>query len=136
MKKIKAKNGEWVNLSNHLPKLTQIEGKEFATAVADNILILKNSLGHLEGVLAATPEFREVAQKMAPYENKTDKKSLAAVKKLQKEYKEVIEARQTQIENVNRLLEEEIEIEVEPITKEIYPDNITAEQIIGLQILR
>ena len=109
MKKIKAKNGEWVNLSNHLPTLTKV---------------------------AATPEFREVAEKMAPYENKTDKKSLAAVKKLQKEYKEVIEARQAQIDEVNAILAQEIEIEVNPITTDIYPDNITAEQIMGLQILR
>jgi hypothetical protein len=136
MKKIKAKNGEWVNLSNHLPTLTKVEGKEFATAVADNILILRNSLSHLEGILAATPEFREVAEKMAPYENKTDKKSLAAIKKLQKEYKKVIEARQAQIDEVNAILAQEIEIEVNPITTDIYPDNITAEQIMGLQILR
>lgn len=136
MKKIKAKNGVWVNLSNHLSTLTKIEGKEFAIAVADNNLILKNSLSHLEGILAATPEFKEVVEKLKPYENKTDKKSLAAVKKLQKEYKEVLEARQTQIEEVNAILAEEVEIEVAPITTDIYPDNITAEQIMGLQILR
>jgi hypothetical protein len=136
MKKIKAKNGEWVNLSNHLPTLTKVEGKQFATAVADNILILRNSLSHLEGILVATPEFAELAVKMKPYENKTDKKSLAAVKKLQKDYKEVLEARQAQIDEVNTILAEEVEIEVAPITQDIYPDNITAEQIIGLQILR
>jgi glutaminase len=55
MKTIKAKNGEWVNLSNHLPKLTKVENKQFAIAVADNILKLRESLKHLDGILAATP---------------------------------------------------------------------------------
>ena len=50
--------------------------------------------------------------------------------------KEVIEARQAQIDEVNAILAQEIEIEVNPITTDIYPDNITAEQIMGLQILR
>ena len=82
MKTIKAKNGEWVNLSNHLPQLTEVEGKQFAVAIADNILKLRESLKHLDGILAATPEFGELAQKMKVYENKTDKKSLAAIEKL------------------------------------------------------
>tara|TARA_R110001592_G_scaffold346456_3_gene639076 strand:+ start:631 stop:1041 length:411 start_codon:yes stop_codon:yes gene_type:complete len=136
MKTIKAKNGEWVNLSNHLPTLTKVEGKQFAVAIADNILKLRESLKHLDGILAATPEFGELAQKMKVYENKTDKKSLAAIEKLKKANAKVIEDRQKQIDDVNLILAEEFEIEVTPITQDMYPENITAEQIIGLQILR
>ena len=136
MKTIKAKNGEWVNLSNHLPTLTKVEGKQFAVAIADNILKLRESLKHLDGILVATPEFAELAQKMKVYENKTDKKSLAAIEKLKKANAKVIEDRQKQIEDVNKILTEEFEIEVTPITEDMYPESITAEQIIGLQILR
>ena len=136
MKTIKAKNGEWVNLSNHLPKLTKVESKQFAIAVADNILKLRESLKHLDGILIATPEFAELAAKMRVYENKTDKKSLAAIEKLKKANVEVIEAREKQINDVNLVLAEEFEIEITPITEDMYPENITAEQIMGLQILR
>ena len=94
MKTIKAKNGEWVNLSNHLPQLTEVEGKTFALAVAKNIAILKENLTHLEGVLAATPEFAELSEKA-----------------------------------------EEVEIGIEQITEEMYPETITAKQIIGLTLL-
>tara|TARA_Y100000385_G_C12857081_1_gene535618 strand:+ start:64 stop:474 length:411 start_codon:yes stop_codon:yes gene_type:complete len=135
MKTIKAKNGEWVNLSNHLPQLTEVEGKTFALAVAKNIAILKENLTHLEGVLAATPEFAELSEKAKAYQGKTDKKSVTAVKKLEKEYKEVIAARQKQIEDVNLLLAEEVEIGIEQITEEMYPETITAKQIIGLTLL-
>jgi hypothetical protein len=135
MKTIKAKNGEWVNLSNHLPQLTEVEGKTFALAVAKNIAILKENLIHLEGVLAATPEFAELTEKAKAYQGKTDKKSVTAVKKLEKEYKEVIAARQKQIEDVNLLLAEEVEIGIEQITEEMYPETITAKQIIGLTLL-
>tara|TARA_R110002012_G_scaffold268951_1_gene452959 strand:+ start:220 stop:630 length:411 start_codon:yes stop_codon:yes gene_type:complete len=135
MKTIKAKNGEWVNLSNHLPQLTEVEGKTFALAVAKNLNILKENLTHLEGVLAPTPEFKELTEKAKVYQGKTDKKSVAAVKKLEKEYKDVIADREKQIENVNLLLAEEIEIEVEPITEDMYPETITAKQIIGLTLL-
>ena len=136
MKTIKAKNGEWVNLSNHLPTLTKVEGKQFAVAIADNILTLRNSLKHLDGILAPTLEFTELAQKMKVYENKKDKKSLAAVKKLEKDNSEIIEARQIQIDQVNTILTEDFEIKIKPITEDMYPESITAEQIIGLQILR
>tara|TARA_Y100001938_G_C7955556_1_gene361524 strand:- start:16 stop:426 length:411 start_codon:yes stop_codon:yes gene_type:complete len=135
MKKIKATNGEWVNLSNHLPSLLQIQGREFATAVAVNTGILKNSLKHLEGILAPTPEFAELAAKMKPLTGKTDKKSVAKMDKLTKDNSELIEARQKQIDEVNKILATELELEVEPITKDMYPNNITAEQIIGIQIL-
>lgn len=136
MKTIKAKNGEWVNLSNHLPKLTKVESKQFAIAVADNILKLREALKHLDGILIATPEFAELAAKMRVYENKTDKKSLAAIEKLKKANAEVIEAREKQIDDVNLILAEEFEIEITPITEDMYPENITADQIMGLQILR
>jgi len=135
MKKIKAKNGEWVNLSNHLPTLTKVESKTFAIAVAKNVTILKENLVHLEGVLMASPEFAELSEKAKVYEGKTDKKSVAALKKLEKEYKDVISDRQKQIDNVNLLLAEEIEIEIEPITNEMYPETINAEQILGLTLL-
>ena len=136
MKTIKAKNGEWVNLSNHLPTLTEVPSKTFAIAIAKNIAILKEGLTHLEGVLVASPEYRELSEKVKVYEGKTDKKSVAALKKLEKEYKDDISARQEQIDNVNALLAEEIEMEVEPITENMYPETINAKQIIGLQILR
>ena len=80
MTTIKAKNGEWVNLSNHLPTVTKVEGKAFAIAVAKNIEVLKNSLQHLEGVLSPTPEFAELSEKVKAYQDKKDKKSIAAIK--------------------------------------------------------
>ena len=135
MKKIKAKNGEWVNLSNHLPTLIEVPSKTFALAIAKNIGILKENLTHLEGVLAPSPEFKELSEKAKAYENKTDKKSVTALKKLEKEYKDAIDSRQKQIDNVNLLLAEEIEVEVQPITEDMYPETINAKQILGLKIL-
>jgi|TARA_R110001592_G_scaffold5665_3_gene31122 hypothetical protein len=135
MKTIKAKNGEWVNLSNHLPTLTEVPSKTFALAISKNIGILRENLAHLEGVLSATPEFVELSEKVKVYEGKKDKKSVGALKKLETEYKDVISARQKQIDNVNLLLAEEIEIEIVPITEDMYPEVITAKQILGLTLL-
>ena len=136
MTTIKATNGQWVNLSNHLPKVLQLEGKTFATAVAVNTGILRNSLTHLEGILNPSPEFAELSQKANAYQNKTDKISLAAIKKLEKDYADAIQVRKDQVENVNKLLSENLELEVEGITEEMYPESITAEQILGLDILK
>ena len=135
MKTIKAKNGEWVNLSNHLPTLTEVPSKTFALAISKNITILRENLTHLEGVLSATPEFVELSEKVKVYEGKKDKKSVGALKKLETEYKDVISARQKQIDNVNLLLAEEIEIEIVPITEDMYPEVINAKQILGLTLL-
>ena len=136
MKTIKAKNGEWVNLSNHLPTLAKIEGKVFAVAVAANITILRNSLKHLEGILAPSPELSKLSEEAKVYEGKTDKKSLAAMKKIEDNNPDVIKERQEQIETANKTLGEEYELELEQITEEMYPENISAEQILGLQILK
>ena len=135
MKTIKAKNGEWLNLHNHLPTVTKLEGKEFAIAVATNIGILKVSLKHLEGILAMSPEFTELSEKARAHQGK-DKKSQKALEKLEKENAEVIKARQEQIDAANKLLAEDLEIEIMPISTDMYPDKITAEQITGLLILK
>ena len=135
MTTIKAKNGEWVNLSNHLPTVTKVEGKAFAIAVAKNIEVLKNSLQHLEGVLSPTPEFAELSEKVKAYQDKKDKKSIAAIKKIETENADIIAQRQDQISKVNELLTQELELEVEAITTDMYPETINAEQIMGLKIL-
>tara|TARA_R100000995_G_C3367094_1_gene70046 strand:+ start:55 stop:465 length:411 start_codon:yes stop_codon:yes gene_type:complete len=136
MKTIKAKNGEWVNLNNHLTTVTKLEGKEFAIAVATNSGILKASLKHLEGILAPSPEFAELTEKAKPYQGKTDKKSEKAMQKLEKDNAKIIEARKKQIDDANKLLAEDFEIELMPISTDMYPDKITAEQVTGLLILR
>ena len=136
MKKIKAKNGEWLNLFNHLATVTKLEGKDFAVAVATNTGILKVSLKHLEGILAPSPEFVELTEKAKPYQGKTDKKSEKAMQKLEKDNVKVIEARKKQIEDANNLLAEDLELDVMPISTDIYPDKITAEQVTGLLIIK
>lgn len=136
MKTIKAKNGEWLNLFNHLTTVTKLEGKEFAIAIATNSGILKASLKHLEGILAPSPEFNEVAEKAKAYQGKTDKKSEKAIAKLEKDNADIIQARKDQIEAANKLLAEDLELEVMPIPTDMYPENITAEQVTGLLILK
>jgi len=135
MKTIKAKNGEWVNLTNHLTTVTKLEGKEFAVAVATNTGILKASLKHLEGILAPSPEFTELSEKAKAYQGKTDKKSEKAMAKLEKDNTDIIQARKDQIEAANKLLAEEFELEVMPISSAMYPEKITAEQVTGLLLL-
>ena len=134
MKTIKAKNGEWLNLFNHLPTVSKLEGKEFAIAIATNTGILKASLKHLEGILAMSPEFAELSEKARAHQGK-DKKSQKALEKLEKENAEIIKARQEQIDAANKLLGEDLEIEIMPISTDMYPDKITAEQITGLLLL-
>ena len=136
MKTIKAKNGEWVNLSNQLPELTKVQGKTFALAIAKNTMLIKDALLPLEGILAPTEKFAELSEKVKEYQNKKDKISLTAIKKLEQEYKEDILARQAQINEVNKILEQEIEIELEQITEEMFPETITAQQILSLKLLK
>ena len=54
------------------------------------------------------------------------------IDKLEKDNKELIDERRTQLDNVAKLMEEEIEITIEPLTIEMLPEDITAQQMSSL----
>jgi len=111
MTTIKATKQEFVNLINGLFQVQDVQGKKFSLVISKNIEILKTELEDLEKAAAPDPEFLEVAKK---------------------ENKELVEARRTQMEKVQKMMEEEIEVKLNTIKESVLPENVTAKQINGI----
>lgn len=134
--KIKTTKGEFVQIVNSLFTLKDLEGKEFAITAAKNLEIITKELKDVEEAGKPSKEFMDLALSVNAYTtDPNDESKIYEIEKLEKENKELIDERRAQLDAVAVLLEDEIEITVEPITYEMLPENITAHQISSLSKL-
>ena len=134
--KIKTTKGEFVNLVNNLFTLKDLEGKLFAVAVARNIATLTDNLKDLEEKGRPSKEFMDLALSVNAYtDKKDDEEAIYKIEELEKDNKELIDERRKQLDDVSVLMQGEIEIELQPITFDMLPEDITAAQITGIQKL-
>ena len=128
---INAKKGEFVELANGLYKVQALKGKEFGLLVSKNIKTIQSSLKDLEEASQPSPEFKKLAieiQEIVSSEGDDSEK----IKSLEEENKELIESRKKQIAKVQSDLEKEIKLKLFPIKETLLPEDITGEQILGI----
>ena len=123
------KNGEFVTLFNGLTAVQQLKGVKFGLLVSKNIRVIQEELKDIEEASKPTEEFLELSQKMNVLMNQKDDEAIA---KLEKENKKLVDARKEQLEEVDKLLLEETEIELHAIPEDCLPIDITGEQIINI----
>ena len=124
---LKTKNREIVDLMNGLMNVQNLEGVRFSLVISKNIRIIQQELSDLEDAAKPSEEFITLSQEANAVQN--DKE---AIEKLEKENAELVQSRKDQLTEVDKMLNEEIEIELHTIKEEILPDNITAGQINAL----
>ena len=120
--------GEFLTLFNNLNTLGGLKGVNFSYAVAKNLNHMKNEVEAIQKTIEETEVFVEFNTKRVALAEEHSEKGkdgkpvtegteyvLAdeaafekAFKKLQKEYKEAIDARDTQVEDYKKLLDEEV----------------------------
>jgi hypothetical protein len=127
--KVKMKNGEFVTLFNGLTAVQQLKGVKFGLLVSKNIRVIQEELKDIEEASKPTEEFLELSQKMHVLMNEKNDEAIA---KLEEENKELVDARKEQLEEVDKLLLEETEIELHAIPEDCLPTDITGEQIINI----
>tara|TARA_Y100001938_G_C7988820_1_gene378349 strand:- start:36 stop:449 length:414 start_codon:yes stop_codon:yes gene_type:complete len=132
MTTIKATKQEFVNLINGLFQVQDVQGKNFSLAVSKNIEILKNKLEDLEKAATPDPKFLEIARKVNQLANEKKEDGQAEIDKLEEDNKELVEARRAQMEKVQKMMEEEIEVELNTIEEDVLPETVTAKQINGI----
>ena len=123
------KNGEFVTLFNGLTAVQQLKGVKFGLLVSKNIRVIQEELNDIEEASKPTEEFLELSQKMHVLMNEKNDEAIA---KLEKENKKLVDARKEQLEEVDKLLLEETEIELHAIPEDCLPTDITGEQIINI----
>ncbi len=123
------KNGEFVELFNGLTAVQSLKGVKFGLLVSKNIRTIQEELKDLEEASKPTNEFIELSQKVQVLMNNKDDE---AITKLEEENKELVDARKVQLEEIDKLLLEETEIELHGIPEDCLPTDITGEQIINI----
>ena len=118
---------------NSLFAVKDLKGKAFALTVAKNLNILTTNLKDLEEAGKPSKEFMELAMSVNAYtDDPNDESKIFEIEKLEEENKELIDERRLQLEEVGKLMEAELELELEPFSYDSLPEDITANQITSL----
>ena len=133
MTTIKAKKGEFVNLVNGLFQVQDLKGKKFSLTVIKNIRTIEQELEDLEVAGKPTKEFMELAQQVNEIANENSDDSEAKITALEEDNKELVEARRKQIDEVKKMMEEEITMKLKSISENDLPNDITAKQISNIE---
>ena len=102
MTKMTATKQELVNLMNGLFAVQEVQGKQFSLTVSKNIQLLKEDGGKEK------------------------------IEQLEKDNKNLVDARRKQLEEVERLMKEEAKINLVILKEDMLPETITAKQINGI----
>ena len=127
--KVKMKNGEFVELFNGLTSVQKLKGVKLGLLVSKNIRIIQEELKDIEEASKPSDDFLELSQKVQVLMNQDKKDEIAD---LEKENAELVQSRKDQLEEVDKLLLEETEIELHAIPEDCLPTDITVEQIINI----
>ena len=127
---LKTKNREFVDLINGLFNVQELQGVRFSLVVSKNIRILQQELSDLEAASKPSEEFLELSMKA-----KTLGEDDKAIKELEDNNPKLIAERKSQLEEIDKMMEEEVKIKLHGITEDILPEDITAAQITGIDKL-
>ena len=122
MKKFTETNAEFVELFKGLTAVQSLKGVKFGLLVAKNVRVIQNELQHLEDASKPTEEFLELSVKINEAMNN---KAEEAVKTLEADNADLMA-------EIEKLMEEESTLELFPIPEDCIPEDITAEQIMGI----
>jgi len=123
------KNGEFVELFNGLTSVQKLKGVKLGLLVSKNIRIIQEELKDIEEASKPSDDFLELSQKVQVLMNQDKKDEIAD---LEKENAKLVQSRKDQLEEVDKLLLEETEIELHAIPEDCLPTDITGEQIINI----
>ena len=129
MKKFTETNAEFVELFKGRTAVQSLKGVKFGLLVAKNVRVIQNELQHLEDASKPTEEFLELSAKINEAMNNKDEE---AVKALEADNADLIQERKDQLAEIEKLMEEESTLELFPIPEDCIPEDITAEQIMGI----
>ena len=134
-----------VELNKSLKAVEQLKGVKFAYAVAKNTKIIEPEIDSLKEAAKSSEkftsyqqDFKELQMEHAEKNEKGDlvikdeKAFTKALEKLQEEHREAIDGRKKQSDEIEKLLEEEVELKLLKVKKEELPEDITAEQLKGI----
>ena len=123
------KNSEFVELFNGLAAVQQLKGVKFGLLVSKNVRTIQKELDYLEDASKQSYEFVALSVQMNQLMNDKNEKE---VKALEKKNAKLIQERKDQLAELEKLMEEEVELELLEIPEDCLPEDISGEQIINI----
>ena len=139
MVKVKEKqectNRQLADLLVGLYGVQELKGLKFAIQVSKNITMLKKDLEYIDEATKPTPEFLDLAAKVNALQDSGDQNIEEKVKALEEKNKKLVDARKTQIEEFNSIMEETVEVTLHKISEEHLPTDITGKQLQSIELI-
>ena len=129
MKTITGSKQEFITIINGLFSVQELKGKEFSLVVSKNIEILRNSLKDLEEQGKPSDEFMKLAEQVNAIAEENAEGAKEAIQQIEKDNQELVDARRDQMDKITESMKEEITIDLNIISENLLPEDITAKQI-------
>ena len=127
------------NLLQGLMSVTDLKGVKFSLQVTKNINLIKSELEHLEEAAKPSDEFQKLAMEVRAIEeenkDKTQEEIIALIKEVEDKHPELIETRKAQIDEFNKMLEEEVELSLFRVAEKSLPSDITSKQLLSINLI-
>ena len=129
MKTINATKQELITIVNGLVGVQDLKSKDFSLVVSKNMNILRKALKDIEEAGKPSKEFLAVAEKVNEIANNNPEDAQAEINKIEEENKELVEARRKQMAKIEEMMRETAEVELEFISKDLLPEDISPAQL-------
>lgn len=123
---VTATNREFLSIFRALSETRSVKGVEYAKVVVKNCEAIKALLDPIEETAKPSEEFMLLSLEAQKFIQAEDGEGL---KKLEEEHAGLIELRKTQLEEVNKKLDETSTIELKIIEEKHLPTDLSAEQL-------
>ena len=128
-KTINATKKDFITIINGLFQVQQLKGKKFGLAVSKNIEVIREALKDLEEAGKPTEEFLTLATEVNAIAEANEEGAKEKIEQIEKDNQELVDARRLQLENLHESMKEEIELDLNMISEDLLPEDISAQQI-------
>ena len=130
-----AKKADFVEILQGLFQVKDLKGKKFSLIAAKNIQLIQDALEDLEDQGKPSKEFMELSIKIRKLMESIEPDAKEKIKTLEDENESIIQERKKQIEDIKEKLQVEIELDIDFVTKDDLPEDISMEQLMGINKL-
>jgi hypothetical protein len=123
-----------VNLMQGLLQVENLEGVKFALIASQNKALISETLKDIEEKAMPTPEFKVLAEEMQQF-NMESEQDLIKTKEEEPENKKIIEERKAQMAEIDKLLDESVEIKLKKLSEAQLPKNINLKQLEAIKLI-
>jgi hypothetical protein len=123
-----------VNLMQGLLQVENLKGVKFALTNSANKEIISNALRDIEEKAIPTKEFQELSAQMQQFDMNADMDKIKA-KEEEPENVKIIEERKAQMAEIDKLLEESVELELKTLSESQLPKDINLKQLDAIKLI-